>query len=284
MSVQQVHIQDAKPLRLSSPLPRASMVAPKRRRTLNVAPGRGDGSHDAGTELVATIAHELRSPLATLQVTLELLADFADLDPADVKELVGRLQRGVTWMNGLIDNLATWAAISDGRLALRRETVTVREWIDPAMILSEPILARRGQQVRLSCPAPAPVVSGDTLRLGQVLVNLLTNAGRYGAWADVIDLTVTVEHAHVWIRVTDHGGGIPPDYLERILERYVRGDGAERAALDGQGLGLHIVRRLVELHGGAVGVESVPGAGATFWFSLPMPPVAPGDAERGAIE
>jgi two-component system phosphate regulon sensor histidine kinase PhoR len=115
-----------------------------------------------------------------------------------------------------------------------------------------------------------------------VLVNLLTNAGRYGARADVIDLTVTVERGQVWIRVIDHGEGISADSLERIFERYVRGDGAERAALDGQGLGLHIVRGLVELHGGAVGVESVPGSGATFWFSLPVLPVAPGGAERGA--
>jgi signal transduction histidine kinase len=115
-----------------------------------------------------------------------------------------------------------------------------------------------------------------------VLVNLLTNAGRYGARADVIDLTVTVEHGQVWIRVVDHGEGIPADRREQIFERYVRGNGAERAALEGQGLGLHIVRTLVGLHGGTVGVESIPGSGATFWFSLPIPRAAQGGAESWA--
>lgn len=272
MSVQHHRLRDAQALPLSTQ-PSSSISIPRelrRRRKPDAAPG----APAAQTEWIATIAHELRSPLTTLQATLELLVDSSDLDPEYVRELVRRLQGGVSWMNGLIENLATSAALADGRLVLRRTPAGVHEWIEPAVTLMEPILARRRQRLRLICPMPAPVVSGDTLRLGQVLVNLLSNACRYGAWGDVIDLTVTIEHGQASIRVTDHGEGVPVEKQEAVFGRFVRGDGAERAAAEGQGLGLHIVRQLVELHGGAVGVDSTPGRGATFWFSLPLSPDA----------
>lgn len=238
-------------------------VLPDRRRA-----ARGE-AQPTETEPIAALAHELRAPLATFQATLEVLGEYPTLSPDDVRQLVRRLQRGVCWMNGLVENLTTWAEVRDGRLILRRAPLAGCDWIEPALALAQPILDRKGQRVRLSCPTPEPVIDGDALHLGQALVNLLLNAARYGAVGDVIDVVVTVEADCVRVRVTDHGPGIPAEEQGRIFARYVRGVGAERAVAEGQGLGLHIVRTLVALHHGAVGVESTPGHGASFWFTLP---------------
>ena len=220
-------------------------------------------------QAMSTIAHELRTPLATLHASLELLAEYHTLSLEEVGQLVRRLQRGVAWLDCLSANLATWSAIETGQLALHLAPVPVDHWITLALELVQPLLERREQRVVVSCPTPAPVVYGDEDRLGQVLVNLLVNAGKYGKQGDAILLTVTVEGAWVRIRVTDHGAGVPTEEQERIFQREVRGAAARYSGESGHGIGLHVVKTVVEAHGGAVGVASTPGRGATFWFTLP---------------
>jgi signal transduction histidine kinase len=219
--------------------------------------------------MVSTIAHELRTPLATLHAGLEVLSDYPDLDSADVRQLVSRLQRGVAWLDCLIENLTTWSAIETGHLLLRRGEGSVLGWIDPAIELVQPQLARRGQRVRLVCPSPTPVVSVDSVRLGQVIVNLLVNAGKYGVQDDEIVLTVEPLARGLRIAVTDHGAGIPLAEQGTIFRPHTRGAAAMVAGVAGHGLGLSIVKAIVEAHGGEVGVDSAPGEGTTFWFTVP---------------
>lgn len=238
--------------------------------------------------LIATLAHELRTPLATLRATVELLEDLPALSPEDAGQLVRRLGRSVAWMDGLVENMTTWAAVEAGRLTLHRRPLRVLDCIEAALALVQPLLERKEQRVQVACAAPEAAVAGDPLRLEQTLVNLLTNACKYSTRGDTIRLTVAIVHDQVELRVTDQGPGIPAGEQQRIFGRYVRGAGAARAECVGHGLGLHIVKALVELHGGTVGVDSAPGQGSSFWVRLPRvsaddaPPPAVSDRHWGS--
>jgi signal transduction histidine kinase len=220
-------------------------------------------------QVVGAMAHELRTPLATLHAGLEVLSDYPDLDSDEVRQLVSRLQRGVAWLDCLIENFTTWSAIETGHLALRRVEVSALAWIEPAIDLVQPLLARRGQRVRLACAISPPVLPADSVRLGQVIVNLLVNAGKYGVEGDEIQLTVEEVTGGARIAIADHGAGIPLAEQETIFHPYRRGAAATASSVAGHGLGLSIVKAIVEAHGGTVGVTSVPGKGATFWFTIP---------------
>jgi signal transduction histidine kinase len=221
-------------------------------------------------DALATLMHELRTPLATMHATLELLDQLGTGGNEDTGYLVSRLRHSVEWMTGLVDNASTWAALEAGRLALRRTPLSILDCLHAAARLTQPLLERRGQRVRLACPEPAPHVHGDPLRLGQVVANLLTNASRYGPCGAAIDLVASVERGRVLVRVTDHGPGLPEAEQAAIFGRYIRGQVTRPPGAAGQGLGLHIVKALVELHGGGAGVTSVVGQGASFWFRLPL--------------
>lgn len=221
------------------------------------------------SESISSFAHEVRTPLATIQATLELLSDDLPLDSADLRPLVDRLQRGANWITELVEDLAGWSGQTGDTLPLEMEPTNVRDWIECAIALVQPIADRRDQSILLACPRPAPIVCGDQFRLGQVIVNLLTNACRYGAWADTIAVSVAVNHGLASIRVSDHGIGILPEERDRIFERLVRGTQVGGGHVHGQGLGLHIVREIVERHGGMIGVESTVGRGSTFTVHLP---------------
>lgn len=221
------------------------------------------------SDSIAAFAHEVKTPLATIHATLELLSDDMPLDTSDLQQLIGRLQRGVTWITELVENLSDWSEASDDVMTIEVEPANIRDWIERAIALVQPIADRREQSILFACPRPAPVVCGDRFRLGQVMVNLLTNACRYGASGDTIAVSVIADHELVSIRVSDHGMGILPDERDRIFERLVRGTQTGEHHVHGQGLGLHIVRDIVERHGGTIGVESTVGQGSTFTVQLP---------------
>jgi signal transduction histidine kinase len=121
------------------------------------------------------------------------------------------------------------------------------------------------------CPRPAPCVLADPDWLGQVLVNLIGNASSYSPPGAEIAVVVAPLPGAVEVRIRDQGPGIPRCEQGRIFRPYVRGRSGREARASGLGLGLHIVRTLVHLHGGTVGVRSTPGKGASFWFRLPAP-------------
>jgi signal transduction histidine kinase len=216
-------------------------------------------------DVLAALGHELRAPLASLRATLELLSEETTAGP-----LLARLEGGLGWLEGLVDNLGTWAQLETGRLPLTLRLVTAASVAERALALVAPMLERKGQRAILTCPRPGLEVSADPQRLGQVLVNLLTNASRYSPTGGSVELSIGVVGPVVELRVTDDGPGIPRREQARIFERYQRGAGARRTA-GGLGLGLHIVRTLVGLHKGTVGVDSKPGHGASFWVRLPNP-------------
>ncbi|CAA9245434.1 MAG: hypothetical protein AVDCRST_MAG77-1754 [uncultured Chloroflexi bacterium] len=228
--------------------------------------------------IMATACHEIRTPVAALHATVEVLSDHATLSPADIGELVGRLQRSLTWLESMVENLTTSAMAETGDMPLLLRAVSAVECIEAAVMVIEPLVVRRGQRIDLIEPADDVVIHGDSGKITQVLINLLMNACSYSPDGSVIEISVGAREEDVEVRVTDSGPGVASGEHLHIFNRYSRGRaGAGRAA--GLGLGLHIVKELIELQGGSVGVERAPEGGASFWFTLQR---APGGSQAAA--
>jgi signal transduction histidine kinase len=221
-----------------------------------------------GPELVAVLGHELRAPLAALRVTVEVLGGEPELGAAG--DHVRRLERSVGWLEGLVENLTLWAQMENGDLALETKPTQLRTVVEEAAALVSPVLERRQQRVRVICTDVAPVVAADARRLGRVVINLLMNASAYSPEGQDIEAHVGTKAGWAEIRIVDRGPGVPPSERERIWERYTRGRAAKKGNTPGMGLGLHLVREIVHLHGGTVGIDTVRGGGAAFWVRLPL--------------
>jgi two-component system phosphate regulon sensor histidine kinase PhoR len=215
------------------------------------------------------VLHEIRTPLASLTVTVELLLDnFGQLREPEVLSLLQRVQRSTVWLQSLIENLSVAAQLETSQLQLRWSVVELSDCLDTALLIVQPSLDRERQRVNVT-DVTGRRVAGDPRRIEQVLVNLLINASKYGGPGTDIQVKAEPLANSVRIWIQDEGPGVEASEHERIFVRYVRGTAAEQNGSGGLGLGLHIVKTLVELHGGAVGVESASGQGARFWFTLP---------------
>jgi signal transduction histidine kinase len=220
--------------------------------------------------VLATVAHELRGPLTALATSSELLAeDFLQLDPEQVKGMLGAMHRRTLWLQGLVENLLCAATIREGRLQLYRQSLSLNDLLADVEAVVGPLLDQRGQRLRLRLAAALPEVLVDSRRLGQVLVNLILNASKFGAPNTPIDVTASLRGELVRVAVADRGPGVADEHAQRLFEPYYRAPATAGGGKDGVGLGLSIVKSIVEAHGGQVGVESRRGGGARFWFSIP---------------
>jgi len=220
--------------------------------------------------VLATVAHELRGPLTALATSSELLAeDFLHLDPEQVKSMLGAMHRRTLWLQGLVENLLCAATIREGRLQLYRQSLSLADLFVDVEAVVGPLLAQRGQRLHVRMADRLPEVLADSRRLGQVLINLILNASQFGAPNTAIDVTVTIRDGDVRVAVADRGPGVSPEQAQRLFEPYYRAPATAGLGKDGVGLGLSIVKSIVEAHSGQVGVESRRGGGARFWFSLP---------------
>ena len=220
--------------------------------------------------VLATVAHELRGPLTALATSSEILAeDFSHLDPEQVKSMLGAMHRRTLWLQGLVENLLCAATIREGRLQLNCQSLDMADVVEEVEAVVGPLLEQRGQQLRVRIASDVTEVMADSRRLGQVLINLLLNASKFSAPETSIDLTIAMRDGAVRVSVADRGPGVSPEQAKRLFEPYYRTPATAGSGKDGVGLGLSIVKSIVEAHNGEVGVESRRGNGARFWFSLP---------------
>lgn len=220
--------------------------------------------------VLATLAHELRGPLTALATSSELLAeDFLQLEPDQVKHMLGAMHRRTIWLQGLVENLLCAATIREGRLQLFPQALSMVDLLADVDAVVGPLLAQRGQQLRVRKASNLPDVVGDTRRLGQVLVNLILNASKFADADTTIEVTLSTRKDVVRVSVADRGPGVSLDQVHKLFEPYYRSPETASSGKDGIGLGLSIVKSIVLAHGGQVGVDQRRGGGASFWFTVP---------------
>ncbi|HET9941167.1 MAG TPA: ATP-binding protein [Candidatus Eisenbacteria bacterium] len=232
-------------------------------------------------EFLATLAHELRNPLAPIQYAYELM-NLAGNNEALRSEAQGILHRQVQHMVRLIDDLLDLSRITRNKLELRRDRVDLATVLEDSVETVRPALEARGHDFRVRL-APGPVlVHADRTRLAQVFSNLLSNAAKFTERGGRIRLTSERQDDHVVVHVRDDGIGIAPAMLPRIFDMFVQADRSLERTQSGLGIGLTLVKRVVEMHGGTVVAESEgPGRGSDFSVSLPLEPAA-ADRKREA--
>jgi PAS domain S-box-containing protein len=220
---------------------------------------------------LANVAHEFRTPLSAQAATVELLLDQApDLTAAELQELLTSLHLGVLGLQTLIDNLLESASIEAGRFRVHPRPADLGEIIADAIGTMQPLLDKHGQSLVVQLPAATPVVQADPRRTAQVLINLLSNASKYGPDDAEIEVIVTDDGQWARIVVADSGPGVPPQHRDDLFRRFTHpGTGSTKAEV-GVGLGLSVVRAIIQAHGGEVGIDDHPGGGSAFWFTLPV--------------
>ena len=220
-------------------------------------------------EFLATLAHELRNPLAPLSSSVEILKRSGATDP---REMFARevIDRQVRHMSRLLDDLLDVGRITSNKLDLRRQRVSFTSIIESAIETSRPLIEKAGHRFELQLPKGEVFVEGDPVRLAQVFSNLLNNAARYTNPGGQISLAATYEPNRLITTVRDNGIGIPAEDLPHVFEIFAQSKPALHRAQGGLGIGLFLVRSLVQMHGGTVQVQSDgPGTGTTFAVSLP---------------
>ena len=232
------------------------------------------------TEFLATLAHELRNPLAPIRNGLRIIG-MATGDPRTLDRTREMMDRQVGHMVRLIDDLLDIARVSSGKVDLRKENVTLRAVVAGAVETSLPLIEASGHQLTLRIPDEPVLLNVDPTRLAQVLSNLLNNAAKYTPDGGRIELSAALEKDQVTVSVTDSGVGIPEESLMKVFQMFNQvGRNMDRAQ-GGLGIGLSLVRGLVELHGGTVTAASE-GSGKGSTFSMRLPQVAPGLAQQAA--
>ncbi|MEW5985176.1 MAG: ATP-binding protein [Chloroflexota bacterium] len=220
---------------------------------------------------LANIAHEFRTPLSALAASIELLLDqLPDLSPAELQELLNSLHLGILGLQTLVDNLLEGASIETGRFRVYPRPADLGQIVGEATRLMQPLLARHRQRLTANLPAAVPPVAADPRRTQQVLVNLLSNASKYGPDGGEIIVEAMVGEQEVKVMVKDRGPGVPATQRPQLFRRFIPSSPNTDKAQYGMGLGLSVVKAIVEAQGGRVGVEDRPGGGAIFWFTLPV--------------
>jgi PAS domain S-box-containing protein len=251
----------------------ASAVDITQRKTLELALRETDRRKD---EFLAMLAHELRNPLAPMRNAIALLRREKE---AGVKsgELVGMLSRQVDHMAQLVDDLLEVSRITHGRIVLRREPLLLGTAIYGALETVSSMATSRAQHLTVRLP-PTPVwLHADPLRLSQILVNVLNNACKYTDPGGSVCVTALADERSATVTIEDNGSGISADLLPHIFDLFAQGERTLDRAHGGLGIGLSLVKKLVELHGGAIDITSPgPGRGATVSVRLPLshPPEA----------
>jgi len=232
-------------------------------------------------EFLATLAHELRNPLAPIGSAVQVLR--ARTSEGEHKAARDIIERQVRQMARLVDDLLDISRITRGKLVLRKESLDLSPIISNAIETSRPLIDAGRHTLQVALPDEPVVLEGDALRLGQIIANLLNNAAKYTDPGGFIQLSVTRRADAAFVSVRDSGVGISPHHLPQIFEMFSQVTPAVDRSQGGLGIGLSLVRGLVELHGGQIHASSPgPGQGSEFTVQLPISVDPPASVEKPA--
>jgi PAS domain S-box-containing protein len=221
-------------------------------------------------EFLAMLAHELRNPLAPISAAAELLG-IGKLDEERVRRSSAIIGRQVRHMTSLVDDLLDVSRVTRGLVTLAKAPVNARTIVDEAVEQVSPLVRARSQRLSVTVEDDTITVLGDKARLVQVIANVLNNAAKYTHEGGSITLAVARRGGKLAITVTDNGIGMEPELTARVFDLFAQAERSSDRSLGGLGLGLALVKNLVELHGGSVACSSPgPGKGSTFEIALPV--------------
>jgi PAS domain S-box-containing protein len=221
-------------------------------------------------EFLAMLAHELRNPLAPISSAADMLRIAYSNEPR-VKQISEIVARQVAHMRHLVDDLLDVSRVTRGLVTIIRKPLDLRRVVSEAVEQSRPLVEARRHQLAVTLPDVPMMVDGDHTRLVQVVANLVNNAAKYTHEGGRIEVTLSASDGQACLAVRDNGTGIGPDLLPVVFDLFTQGSRTLDRAQGGLGLGLALVRKLVELHGGEVSASSPgQGQGSTFTVSLPL--------------
>jgi len=248
-------------------------------------------------EFLATLAHELRNPLAPIRTGAFLLLSREPLDPETTK-IYDLIYRQAAHMARMVDDLMEVTRIEQGKVSLRKEPVDAGEVMAHALAVCKPLAQERNHNLTVAMPERPPVLAADPVRLEQMLSNLLNNACKYTPMGGEIQVSAVTEGGELVMRIRDNGIGMLPEVITRIFEPFFQAGRSLERSEGGLGIGLTLVRQLARLHGGSVTATSEgPGKGSEFQLRLPIqepgqllepvskaaPPVDPGQGEQHVL-
>lgn len=222
------------------------------------------------SQFLAHVSHELRTPLNAILGYTELIIDnvYGEL-PEKVRETLLRVERNGRHLLGLINDVLDLSKIEAGLLKLSQESYSLNEVVQSALAVVEPLAKEKSLRLIVEVPPDLPRAVGDERRTTQILLNLLANAAKFTD-AGEVKLNVTVEGSCFKVSVSDTGPGIAEGDQTKIFEEFHQAEGVATSKKGGSGLGLAISKRIIEMQGGHIGVQSTLGKGSTFWFTLPI--------------
>jgi PAS domain S-box-containing protein len=232
--------------------------------------GEAERANRAKDEFLAIVSHELRSPLNALRGWGHLLASTRPLEPGLVERATAAIKRNVEHQARLIDDILDTSRSISGKLAIERAPVNLVDVVHAAVEIARPAAAAKQVALYASLDRAVPTVEGDAGRLQQVLTNLLSNAIKFTPQQGAVEVSLVQAGDRVRLAVRDNGVGIAPEFLPHVFERFTQADTSSTRRAGGLGIGLALVRNIVDLHGGQVRAESAgTDRGATFTVELP---------------
>ncbi|MBI2954932.1 MAG: GAF domain-containing protein [Chloroflexi bacterium] len=221
-------------------------------------------------EFISAVSHDLRTPIGVISGFGDLLGRWMSKEgaPENEKRAVEAIKTSARRLNRMVQDLLDASRLEAHRLTLEKQAVDVAALVREVVDRLGTVLAPH--PVRVEAPEAMPPVMADPGRIEQVLTNLLTNAAKYSGPESEILVRAQARPKEVVVAVTDHGPGIPPEDIPKLFTRFYRTEAARAASPEGLGIGLYISRGLIEAHGGRIWVESEPGKGSTFCFTLPV--------------
>jgi signal transduction histidine kinase len=220
-------------------------------------------------DFVSYASHEIRTPIYAIKGFLDLILSGKVEDPNVRQEFLQRVANGVERLSALASDLLDSSRIQSGQMRVSCQTMDIRDMVQEVVDSLQALAHIKELEIVYRQPPNPLMVSGDKLRLHQVMINLLQNAMHYSQPGQKVNVGATNAEGGVLVTVTDQGMGIPAQDIPRVFDKFFRVDSEANRATTGSGLGLYISRSIIDLHGGQIGVNSEPGKGSTFYFMLP---------------
>ena len=221
------------------------------------------------SEFVANVSHELRTPLTSIQGFVETLKDGAINDPGKAQYFLEIIEKQSNRLNNLIEDILQLSKIESQEIIMNLQSINLRDLIDKTISEFKKKIEQKNHKIKINISPQLPLIKADPEQIEVVFRNLLDNAIKYTPNGGEIYISAFEKAENIYIEIADNGIGISAEHLPRIFERFYRVDKDRSRKLGGTGLGLAIVKHIVQAHGGTIGVESKPGKGSKFFFTLP---------------